>query len=552
MKELRSVLRNRNLGLLLTGRAVSATGDWFYQIALSVAIYKYSGGNDFAVGMFWIVRLVPALVLGPFAGRFADRIGYRRAMMTSDFGRMFFVLLLALLLRSSTWQLIYPLAFCVTVSGTIFWPASVALIPSLVRSPEERLAANAASMEAESVASIVGSAIAGLIAGAGFITQSLLIDAATFAVSAGSLWLMRIEIAAPVESQSADEEEDMVPGGVIAGFVNLFRRPLLLFMVLVLALPQVGEGALNVWIVSYAEHALRLGNAGIGYLYSAVGVGAVVGGIVAATIGGGIRLDILLTVSAILAGLFLAVFGLIHLAVIALMCVLLIGIVETTLFTAHETLLQQAVPEGSLGQVSGTLDSLFFNLTLVGTLASGILSGVFGLEHAIVGLGLASAAAAGLAWWNLRRQTAGQPDADGLSTVPAFEHVPADVRGWAVRRMVRERYRPGEVIIRQGELGDRFYTLARGHVAVELSEGEEARTRDLAPGDFFGEIALLKDIPRTATVRALDRVTVWSMSREDFEELQARAAEFHDSLWETANQRLEEGSTYTLALMART
>jgi len=87
MKDLVAVIRNRNLALLLSGRIVSTTGDWFYSIALSVAIYGYSHGNTVYVGLLWIVRLIPSLVFGPIAGALADRMGYRRAMIVADLGR---------------------------------------------------------------------------------------------------------------------------------------------------------------------------------------------------------------------------------------------------------------------------------------------------------------------------------------------------------------------------------------------------------------------------------------------------------------------------------
>jgi MFS family permease len=124
VKELLAVLRNRNIALLLSGRLVSSLGDWLYYIALSVAIYKYSGGASFYVGVFWVVRLVPTLVLGPFAGALADRMGYRRAMIAADLGRMVLVTLLALLLRRSDWAIIYPLAFGVTSLSSLFRPAN--------------------------------------------------------------------------------------------------------------------------------------------------------------------------------------------------------------------------------------------------------------------------------------------------------------------------------------------------------------------------------------------------------------------------------------------
>ena len=70
-----SVLRNRNLSLLLAGRVVSVSGDWLFQIALSVAVFPYSPGKAIFVGLLWIVRIIPSLLLAPFGGALADRVG---------------------------------------------------------------------------------------------------------------------------------------------------------------------------------------------------------------------------------------------------------------------------------------------------------------------------------------------------------------------------------------------------------------------------------------------------------------------------------------------
>src|SRR5579859_1078697 len=122
-----TALRNRNLSLLLVGRLISSSGDWVYIVALSIAIYRFSGGNNFLVGLLWIVRLIPMLFIGPFAGAIADRIGHRRAMIIADLGRIVLVALLAIGLNGHSWAIIYPLAFFITNLSALFRPASIGL-----------------------------------------------------------------------------------------------------------------------------------------------------------------------------------------------------------------------------------------------------------------------------------------------------------------------------------------------------------------------------------------------------------------------------------------
>jgi CRP-like cAMP-binding protein len=72
---------------------------------------------------------------------------------------------------------------------------------------------------------------------------------------------------------------------------------------------------------------------------------------------------------------------------------------------------------------------------------------------------------------------------------------------------------PDQVVVSRGEVGNHFYAIAGGKAVVERDDGT---TRELGPGDFFGEIALLRDVPRTATVRALEQLHLFALERDDF------------------------------------
>jgi hypothetical protein len=318
-----------------------------------------------------------------------------------------------------------------------------------------------------------------------------------------------------------------------------------------MVLPELASGAITVWIVPYAIQSLHLGNAGVGYLYSGLGAGMAAGGIITALLASSVRLEPLLAVSVAAGGVAMALFGLFPVIVGALLCIIAMGAAETVKFAAYETLVQQAVPESMIGQASGSLDSLFFNMMLVGNVASGALAAAFGLTPAIAGLGMLTVIGVGAAWWKFRLETARQPDIAALSTIPAFAHLPPELLQWVVRRMVREEFPAGAVIMRQGDPGDRFYALARGSVEVAVTSNGNTMKRRLAPGNVFGEIALLQDIARTATVRTLEPAATYSLSREDFQELQRRATEFKESLLETATARLAEDTNFKMAIATR-
>lgn len=552
IKELRAVLGNQRLRLLLTGRLVSSIGDWLYVIALSIAIYRFSHGSSVLIGLLWIAKLVPNLLFRPFTGALADRLGYRRSMITADLGRMVLVGVLALLLTPSTWAIIFPFVFLVTILSGLFRPASVGLIPSLVNSREERLAANAVTIEADSIAMIVGSALGGVVASLGWINQLLAIEALTFGVSALALWRIRPGITtSPVAKSTPSEPEEEGARGMLGGFRLIARRPALVFTAAVMALPELASGAIVIWIVPYAYHSLHLGNAGVGYLYTFLGVGAVIGGLVAAVLGGNVRLDALLAAGVLLLGIALILFGVLPVAGAALAAILVIGLAETVEYAAYETLLQQSIPEDMLGSVSGALDSFLFDMMLAGNLLSGVLVATLGLTRSIAGLGIAIVVVTGVSWLYLQVKTAQRPDAVTLARIPLFAGLASGTREWAVRRMVREQFDPGAVVVRQGDTGDRFYVIARGKAQVDVSIDGQVSSTVCGPGDAFGEIALLENIPRTATVRALNRLTVYALSRDDFQDLQSRAGELKESLLEVAASRLEHDTNIRAALASR-
>ncbi|HEX8919798.1 MAG TPA: MFS transporter [Chloroflexota bacterium] len=551
---MREALRNRNVSLLMAARLVSSSGDWLYVVALSIAIYKYSNGNSFLVGMLWIVRLIPMLLLSPFGGALADRIGHARAMIFADVGRGLLVIVLAIGLNASTWAIIYPLAFLITSQSAVFRPASIALIPNVVSKKEDLLAANAVVMQAESLAMILGCFAGGAIAGTGAITQLLWVEAVTYGFSAISIRLIR------TRSSSAKGEEHSEPSdlasarqsGWKATFQIIRQRPVLLFSLAIMTMPELAQGALFVWMVTYAEHTIHIGNAGVGYMYGALGAGELVGGLIASRLSESVRLDSLLAGSITVGGICLALFPVWPVAGAALTIIGLIGLAEVLQYAAQETLLQQSVPDSILGRVSGTMDAYFFNMVLVGNAVSGPLAGVVGLTQAIIIMGIIVVLASAASWWYYKVQTSRAPRPEMLARVPALANLPEAVREWAVRRMMKEEFPAGTVVVRQGDVGDRFYVIASGTADIEVAnEGVQGRSQ-LHPGDFFGEIALLHNVPRTATVRAHDRLTVFSLEQSDFFELRDRAADVHESLLEAANARLQNDANLKLALTART
>jgi ATP-binding cassette subfamily B protein len=103
-----------------------------------------------------------------------------------------------------------------------------------------------------------------------------------------------------------------------------------------------------------------------------------------------------------------------------------------------------------------------------------------------------------------------------LSRVGLLATLPGETLARLAGRMEREEIPAGEGVVLEGEDGDRFYVVLSGMLAV--SQASRGAQSVLRPGDYFGEVALAMNIPRTASVRALTPVTVASCDRETFDE----------------------------------
>ena len=111
----------------------------------------------------------------------------------------------------------------------------------------------------------------------------------------------------------------------------------------------------------------------------------------------------------------------------------------------------------------------------------------------------------------------------------------------AVKLQVQS-FAPGDVIVKQGDQGDAFYIVREGSLDVLVrKERSRRRVRTLAAGDFFGEIALLRDVPRTATVQGVEAGSVWRLERQDFRDLLGRYLDLEGQLADVAASRQPHG-----------
>ena len=507
---LREVFANPDLRRLQLAWAGAIVGKWAFGVAL--VVFAYNEGGAAAVGLLGLVRWTAAGVTAPFVALAADRWDRRAVMVVSDLVRVGALGLAAAVAWLDGPSLaIYALAVFATVASAAFRPAQAAVLPLLARSPAELTAANVASSTIESVGIFAGPALAGLLLAVTDVGTVFAVTALTFLWSA--LLLSRLSARSRAESRRPAEG---IVRESLAGFRTIAENRDVALLVGLFAGQTFVDGILGVLIVVSSVELLGLGEAGVGFLNSAIGIGGLVGAVVTFMLVGRRRLAGPFGLAILLWGAPLALIGVWPEAAPALIFLGVLGAANTVVDVAAMTLLQRAVGEEVLGRVFGVLESLIVLSVGLGAAAAPLLIAGFGTRGALVVTGAILPALALLAWRPLAAidRASAPPEAELalLRGLPIFAPLPVETIEPLAARLTRTALPAGTVVFRAGDPGDRFYVVASGEVEVAL----DGRVERLGPGEGFGEIALLRDVPRTATVSTQNDAVLYALEREDF------------------------------------
>jgi MFS family permease len=487
----------------------STIGTWAYGVAL--AVYAYDAGGAKAVGLIYAVRWALAAVAAPWLSVLADRRSRRLVMVASDVSRASLLAGMAVAAAlGAPAAIVYALAVGASISSTVFAPAQGALLPSLVRTPDELTAANVVMNTVASVGMFAGPALGGvLLAVSG--------PAAVFAVTAGTLvWSAANVLGIRRDAPASRDEVTSVGHELLAGFRAIAATPALRVVVGLTSAQTLVTGAFEVLLVVLALRLLHAGNAGVGWLNTALGVGCLVGVLVVAALAGRKRLAGDLGIGVLLWGAPLALVAVWTNLGFALVLFAVIGVGNTLVDVAGMTLLQRSAGNEVLGRVFGVLESLVLGTLALGALVAPAIVAWAGPRGALVGVGVFLPLLLAPLWPMLRRidEAAHVPEALAqLRAIPMFAALPPPVLERLAAAAEAVAVTAGDAVFRQGDIGDRFYVIASGRAAVEI---DGAQSGELGPGDFFGEIALLRDVPRTATVRAVEELRLYAIERDEF------------------------------------
>jgi predicted MFS family arabinose efflux permease len=406
---------------------------------------------------------------------------------------------------------VYALSVLGTVVSSAFRPAQAALVPGLARTPDELTASNVAASTTESVGLFAGPALGGLLVAAFGVEVTFVATAALMLWSAALVVRIR-------------EPEGLEPSAP----ENLFREATAGFRI-VAAVPQLRvlsglfaaqtfvDGALGVIIVVLALDTLDIGASGLGLLNSASGIGGIVGGVLAAALVARGRLAGDFGIGLVLWGLPLVIVGLVTDPVVALVAFVVLGVGNTIVDVTGDTLLQRAVENDVLARAFGAMDGLMLLTVGLGALVAPALIDLLGVSTASVAVGALLPVLAALSWRALSRMDVQSAERAGelelLRGVPIFAPLPPPVLESLAARVEKRHVGAGETVFSEGDAGDAFYVVEDGTLLLSLNG---SAPRQLRQGDFFGEIALLRDVPRTATITAETDSELLSLRRDDF------------------------------------
>jgi hypothetical protein len=510
----RDVLRNASIRRIEIAWTTGTAADWALLVVLLVV--AYNAGGAVAAGILGAVRVVPAIIAAPFATSFVERFRGDRVLAGINVVRAAGAVVIALVVASDLpVEVTYVLAGIVAGAGSLVRPIQTALLPAFARTPRELVAANVTSSTGEAVGTFAGPLLAGiLVAVTGSVTASLLV-AAAFAGSAAAVLGIHFEHAADARA------------GVGADRSTRFRlrdAPAVLRRYPAVTLLMGGfvaqifvRGLLITFIVVAAIELLDMGESGVGLLNAALGLGGLAGAIGALALRGGRRLGNVCLLALAGWGVPLALIGAWPLSAVALAALFVTGVSNALLDVSGFTLVQRGVRNEDRVSVFAVLEGLLGVGLLLGSLLAPLLLYALGTRAAFAVSGALLPLVA-LAIWRPVVRAAEQTSSTEehvalLRRNPLFAPLPLTALDRLAESLLPASFEPGEILMRKGDPGDDYLLIADGEVDVE-DDGRHLRI--CGPGEGVGEIALLRRVPRTATVVARTRVTSYAIDGPTF------------------------------------
>jgi CRP-like cAMP-binding protein len=512
---LRAGLENstlRKVGVAYALFGIAEFGVW-----IALLVYAYGHGGPTAGMVMVIVQLLPTVALGPLFGTLADRHRPSRVLLLGYLLQSISLMTVALAIGlSAPWPVVFLLAPLTSLSLTMTRPPQAALLPAVVVTPEELTAANVLTGWTDAAAALIGPGVVGLL----IAWQSLATAVgATAVMTFVSVLLVAGLPPGPAVVTSAEDGEGVrrllreTDAHLRATLRDRDIRVLLVLRTFYFVL----IGSLDFLCVVLALSYLHMGRGGPGFLNAALGAGGLLAGVVTAALIGRRRLDRTLTVALGVTVGAMAVIATTRNVAAAIVLLAVVGLAGAVFEVTGRTLAQRSAPSDAVARMFSVLEALMdLGLVLGAVLVrAGIAIG--GIRAALVTPAVIAALLMATLWRRLgtmeRTATVPHVQIQLLRSISIFSALPAPELEMVARELEPIAVDRGSVVIKEGDPGDRYYAVASGELVISR---DGRRVAAVTRGDGFGEIALIRDIPRQATVTAETQALLYGLQKEQF------------------------------------
>ena len=510
-----------------------------FGIWIALLVFAYGHGGATASTLIVLVQLIPCIALAPLVGAFVDR-GRPSRVLRAGYGLQaasMAAVAAAIGLNAPPW-LVFVLAPLTAISLTMTRSPQAAILPAIVRTADELTAANAMTGWTDGAASLVGPALVGILTSVSGLTAAV---AATSAMSFVAL-VLTVGVAGPAPAigslrDNCDESSggegrggwirnrvvqvmktaESVWAGAGDNLGSAARNPQIRVLLTLHTFYFVVVGSLDLLCVILAVDFLHIGPGGAGFLNAAFGAGALFAVFFTAFLVGRRHLSRTLIAALSVTVISLALIGVVPRVVPAVLLISCVGLAGAVFDTTGRTLLQRSAPPEAIAGMFSIFESLMDFGLVTGAIVVRVALAIGGIRAALVAPAVCATLLMTVLWRRLRNidatATVPQVEIQLLRSIPMFAALPAPSLEGVARQLVPVEVPPGTVVIREGDRGDRYYAVADGELTVSRS-GRVVQT--LAHGDGFGEIALIRDVPRQATVTTVKHALLYSLEKESF------------------------------------
>jgi MFS family permease len=503
-------LRSSNLRRAQASFGAVWAGEWAATVGIGVIAFRHGGAV--AVGLIGVARMIPAAIVAPFAAMIADRSRRELVLVWVGVVRALALGIAAgIIIANGPVALVYATFVVATVAQTLFRPAHSALLPTLCQTPAELTSANVVRGLLDSIATLVGPLTAAVLLKVS--GPSSVFIAAGVASAVAAALIVGVAYEAPPRLSGTPGTRPLRQA--FEGVRTIAADRALTLLTGLTTLQTLTRGALTVFSVVLAINVLGSGQAGVGVLTAAVGAGAVVGSLSAALLVGRGGLARWFGIGVALWGAPLVVIGVASHLSVAIVILALVGVGNALVDVGVFTLLARLSGDDVLARVFAAFEGMItLGVAAGAVLASGLIDAL-GIHPALVIVGCITPVSVLVSWRALHtldgRARVRDADVDLLQRVPILRRLPGVTIEHLAAGLSRTELPAGATVFEQGDDGSDFYVIERGRAS-----GDGRPVRTLGPGDGFGEIALLRECRRTASVRATTALTLCMVSRRMF------------------------------------